>query len=454
MSLATATTRVFDRARPALDGARSGLAAAADRVLAVGQAFPATERLAVRLSGRRAQSASRRTTVRPATPWLGALGWWVLGVGLLAWWAGRRFGWAEMTVLAVVAGALVVGASGFAIGRSRYEVTLDLARRRVVVGDVAVGRIAVTNASSRALLPAEIELPVGAGLAGFPLPRLAAGQTHEDVFTIPTHRRAVVVVGPVRSVRGDPFGIARREVRWTEPMDLFVHPRTVPLVGASAGFLKDLEGRPTRILSPSDLSFHALRDYAPGDDRRHVHWKSTARASSLVGRLQLVVRQFEETRRSHLAVALSTNRDDYDDSEEFELAVSAAGSLGLHAIREERDLTVLVPGGSLNGSSATRLLDDLTRVVLGAHRQDVVALAGALGDDAPDASVAVLLFGARVMPAQMRAAAVRLPSEVRGIAIQCVPGAALARRAIGALTVFTLGDLADLPKAFRTVGDS
>ncbi len=436
MSLTTQAERLQARARPALDGARTAVASAGERLHDLARALPVTERLTGRL-----------TTARPAKPWLGALGWMVLGAGILAWLAGRRYGWVELTVLAIVAAVLLVLSLAFAVGRSAYEVTLDLAHRRVVVGERAVGRIEVRNASRRALLPAEIELPVGAALAGFPVPRLAANEQYEELFAVPTSRRAVIVVGPVRSVRGDPFGIARREVRWTDPVEVFVHPRTVALTGASAGFLKDIEGRPTRILSPSDMSFHALREYVPGDDRRHIHWKTTARTG------RLMVRQFEETRRSHLAVALSTNRTDYDDPEEFELAVSVAGSLGLHAIREERDLSVFVPGRALAAGTAARLLDDLTRVALGSHRQDIATLARALGDDAPDASLAVLLFGSPVTATQLRAAALRLPVEVRGLGIRCVPGEPLGRRTIGGLTVLTLGDLRDLPAAIRRVGD-
>lgn len=436
MSAATAVRRARGTVRGGVGRTRAWVGAggaALGRALA---AVPGADRLAALRS---------RTTGR--RPWLGALGWVMAGVAVLAWWLGAHFGWYEVTVVAIVAAAALIGGIAFTVGRSRYAVALDLAQRRVVVGERAVGRIEVTNASTRPLLPAEIELPVGAALAGFPLPRLAGGETHEDVFVIPTQRRCVIVVGPVRSVRGDPLGIARREIRWTDPVELFVHPRTVALTGTSAGFLKDLEGRPTRDLSPSDVSFHALREYVVGDDRRHVHWKTTARTG------QLMVRQFEETRRSHLAVALSTCPADYADDQQFELAVSVAGSLGLHAIRQERDLTVMVQGGALRGGSPTRLLDDLTRVSLAPTRQDVVALAQALADDAPEVSVAVLLFGATVAPAQMRAAALRLPREVKTIAVQCVPGATLALRRIADLTVLTVGDLADLPAAMRKVGD-
>ena len=44
-----------------------------------------------------------------------------------------------------------------------------------------------------------------------------------------------------------------------------------------SGFAKDLEG-PTSDASPAgDIAFHALRPYQLGDDRRHIHWMSTAR---------------------------------------------------------------------------------------------------------------------------------------------------------------------------------
>ena len=36
----------------------------------------------------------------------------------------------------------------------------------------------------------------------------------------------------------------------------------------STGFIRDLEGNPTKDLTTSDVSFHALREYVPGDDVR------------------------------------------------------------------------------------------------------------------------------------------------------------------------------------------
>ncbi len=383
----------------------------------------------------------------PAGMSLGGTGLLLTVVGPLAWWASVRWGWDETRALALADGLLVVAAAAFWVGRSPYRVAVDLAQRRVVVGERAVGSIEVVNDSSRAVLPAEIELPVGDATARFALPRLAAGAAHEDLFVVPTRRRGVVRLGPLRSVRADPLGVGRREVRWTEPIDLFVHPRTVRLTGTSAGFISDLEGRVTQNLSPSDIAFHALREYVAGDDRRHVHWKSTARTGSLM------VRQYEETRRSHLAVGLSTGTEAYgDDPEEFELAVSVAGSVGLLALSQERDLTVLTEQSVIETRTAGRMLDGLTRVQPVGRASDVATLAAQLASTAPSASIAVLVLGSQTSPSQINAAAVRLPGAVAVVAVRCEVGAATSRRVIGGVNVLTVGALEDLPAALRTVG--
>jgi uncharacterized protein (DUF58 family) len=324
-------------------------------------------------------------------------------------------------------------------------VKLNLALNRVVVGQRAFGQIEVRNASTRALLPARIELPVGAAVATFPLPRLGAEDVHEDLFIIPTARRSVIAVGPLRSVRGDALGLFRREVNWTDVENLYVHPRTVNLDGSSSGFLKDLEGLPTKDLSNSDISFHALRDYVAGDDRRYVHWKSTARTGVLM------VRQFEESRRSHVAIATSLSRSDYTDPEEFELAVSGCGSIGLQVLKEEKELSVLVQGSRLHSETGKRLLDELSGVAQRDSREDIVELARTLGRTVPQASVAILLFGGSVTPSQLRTAASHIPLGVRVIALNCVPGQEVTRRTIGDLVLLTVGSLDELPRAMRRV---
>ncbi len=397
--------------------------------------------------GLRALGARAFVRVAPVLGVVSPFGWVVLALTAAAWWAGVDLHWEEWAVVAVTVTVALLGAVVFVLGRLRYDVTLDVASRRVVVGDRAVGRLLVRNGSSRSMLPAVMELQVGQGIATFPVPRLRPDAEHEEIFAVPTHRRAVIPLGPVRSVRADPLGLLRRELTWTEPEELFVHPRTLPLSGSSTGLLHDLEGRVTPDISDSDVSFHALRDYVPGDDRRHIHWKSTARTG------QLMVRQFEETRRSRLAVILSMREDDYADPEEFELAVSVCGSLGLQAIREDGGLTVLVQQGRVRGDHRTRLLDDLTRLELSPARTSLAEVARVATATVTDASVVAVVVGSRVTPTDLRAAAVRLPVDARLVAMQCVPGASVSRGRVADMQVLTLGELPDLPNALRRMND-
>lgn len=368
------------------------------------------------------------------------LGWQVLAAGLGFWIIGAVLGWEEAITAAAAAFILVAMAAVFVIGRTSYGVVLDLAKTRVEVGEMAVGSISVTNTSARPLLPASIELPVGAGTASFAVPRLKPEDVHEDLFTIPTAVRSVIKVGPVRSVRADPLRLLNRQVTLTGAEDLYVHPRTVSLAGSAEGLIRDLEGLPSTNLSSADVSFHALRDYVPGDDRRHIHWKTTARTG------KLMVRQFEETRRSHLAMALSTNVDEYAEGADLELAISAAASIGKQAIREQREVSVLTQDGRLRSETARILLDGMTRLVGESSRTTATDVARLTGDAVPNASVMFFVVGTAVTPGQLRTAAASAPPGVRCFAIRCQTGAALDRRAIGDLTVLTLGEITELPR--------
>ena len=359
---------------------------------------------------------------RTVLGWVSRAGWVVLASGVAALVAGQRLGWMELIVLA---GSLLT----------------------LVVGERAMGVIEVRNASHRSVLPARIEMPVGTGRASFALPTLASGAEHDELFAIPTERRGVITVGPVSSVRGDPLGLIRRAVLWTEPEDLYVHPRTIKLGGSAAGFLHDLEGRETREITNADLSFHALREYVPGDDRRYVHWRSSARTGTLM------VRQFEETRRSHLVLALSAQERDYGDPDEMELAISAIGSLALHALGSESDLTPMTSEEVLGHRTRRQLLDGLTRVEAVRTPTGIVELARTITRDVQRATVVVLAFGSAVPAHQIRAAGAVLPAGVRALAIQAsvAEDAELGARRLGNVTVLTLPTLTELPRGFRKV---
>lgn len=371
--------------------------------------------------------------------WVVAFGIVVLGL------VGINRGWLEFRVLAVMLLVLLVAAIVFTLGKWQYSALIELANQRVKVGDTALGRVEIKNESRGHEASSTVELPVGRNVATFRVPRLGPGETHEEVFQVPGRRRGVLTIGPVRSVRTDPVGLISRERSWTEPVELFIHPDTVLLDTRAVGFIKDVEGVATQNLSSSDVSFHALREYVPGDDRRAIHWRTTARVG------KLMVRQFEETMRSHLLLLLSLHPDHYKTPEDFELAVSVLGSLGQAAIREERTLSVFTSDGLLTFPSAMGMLDQLCRIELRPRSMQLRELATTAAAAVPGASVASVIVGSAVSPADLRGAQLALPPETSTFALRCGQDLSAARRKAASLLVLDVSNLSDLPRAMRTL---
>jgi hypothetical protein len=307
---------------------------------------------------------------------------------------GYALGWRELVAVAWTCAGLWVIALLHLVGSSGVEVSLRLPRDRVVAGERAPATVAVRNPLRRRAVGLTVEVPVGSGLAEIHVPSLAHGHAHEDVFVVPTSRRGVIALGPARIVRGDPIGLVRRESAEAAATRLLVHPRTLAMPSTSTGFVRDLEGRATRDLADSDVSFQSLREYVPGDAVRHIHWRSTAKTGVPM------VRRFEETRRSHIMVALSLHAGDYGTAgaggagaapgsdggpasggeqaipaggttvaagraagalpgstadAEFELAVSVVGSLGARAIVDARTVSVVASAARAGRPRARRL---------------------------------------------------------------------------------------------------
>ena len=373
--------------------------------------------------------------LKHATP----LGWTVFALAVLGILSGRRLGWDELVTGGVTLAGLLVISIILTLGRSTYSVELDLADRRVTVGQRALGRIAVTNVGRSRMLPAEIELPVGAGAASFEMPSMAAGAVHEEVFAVPTARRAVVVVGPVRSVRGDALGLVRRQLRWTEPEELYIHPRIVSLASARTGVMRDLEGQATRVVSENDMSFHALREYVAGDDRRNIHWRTSARLN------KLMVRQYEDTRRTHTALALEDSRAAYLDEDEYEAAVEVFASLGAQAVREGLEITALSGEDVLRTGTPPRFLDDCAGLT-SRPGPSGPGVTRTVAQSVPHASMVIVVTGSVPDAAELRRSALHVPAGVRTAIIVVSLGHELRMQTLGRLSVAHIGDLADLPR--------
>jgi hypothetical protein len=173
-----------------------------------------------------------------------------------------------------------------------------------------------------------------------------------------------------------------------------------------------------------------------------------------------MVRQFEETRRSHIVVALSLANSDYADDEEFELAVSVAGSLGVRAIQDARTVSVVASEKTpdfavrkvlavqaLSTVTRSRLLDDLAVIERAESALAIRDVARVTAETVGGISVAFLVCGSLALPAELRAAATMFPLGVEVVAVVCDPEAVPGLRRVADLSVLTIGYLEDLQKS-------
>ncbi|MHB1008372.1 MAG: DUF58 domain-containing protein [Propionibacteriaceae bacterium] len=449
----TATREVLDEAPPPRRGMWRRPATAARAVVPEPNSTRRTRRWATSVRATRRWTSDRASDLR--TAWLQAtapvrrvvnpLGWLTLVVAVIALVAGLRYGWLEGRGLGTFAVACLAVAALWTFGRMAFAADIELAKSRVTVGESAVGRVVVRNQGGRSLLATRFDLPVGGGVGSFQVPALAADATHEQLFSIPARHRSVLTIGPVRSVKADPLGLMQRVKRWSDPVELFIHPRVVALSATSTGFLRDVDGITTQNLSSSDVAFHALREYVPGDDRRNIHWRTTARMG------KLMVRQFEETQRSHLLLVLSTRAADYADPEDFETAVSSVASLAGQALREQRAVTLFIDRGIVTYPSAPGLFDELSRLELSREGKPLRDVAARAVTAVPQTSVAVLVTGSGVSPAELRTAHLQIPYDVKSFAVRCDGSANASRRQIATLVILEVPSVDDLAKALRTV---
>jgi len=252
--------------------------------------------------------------------------------GLVAGW---MLGWVEFVALGIGCLLAIITAIPFILGGTELEVTRRLDPDRVQVGDEATSVLEVRNVGRRKSAGRLIADHIGSTRHLIDVSPLDPDSLDEFPLALPTERRAMIQVGPAEISKGDPLGTLRRALSTSDVTHFFVHPRVVPLHSLQSGFVKDLEG-PTYDTSPAgDVAFHTIREYAPGDDVRHIHWMSTARTGSLM------IRHYVDNRRPYIGI-LVDNRSSSMSPDDFERAIEVAASQIVSAAKDGRPITVWV----------------------------------------------------------------------------------------------------------------
>jgi uncharacterized protein (DUF58 family) len=252
-------------------------------------------------------------------------GWMVLFGGLTFLVAGRLFG----TIEFLVVGTAGVAAVSIAVGlRQLHPSRLAIGRRltppQVPAGEATRVDLEIINharyRSPLLRLHDSISGTRGVHLSLASLP--GKGGRSDGAYRLPTTRRGVLKLGPIRIEDVDALGLARRSHRVETSIRLIVHPpiEPVPPIRVRVGDDPLLGKELKQSLGLSDEEFDGLRDYVPGDDLRKIHWPSSARASGLQ------VRQFRPPRHGRLLVVIDT-RPPSDDPMALDATTSVAGSI-------------------------------------------------------------------------------------------------------------------------------
>lgn len=386
------------------------------------------------------------------------LGWLSLVFAVLWLPLGVWLGWPEFAFLGAVSSIIVVIAIPFLIGGKNYLIGFKLPDDHLVAGEEAAAPISVTNTNSRLELPGVLEVQIGEAIEEFPIPLLRAGETKLLPFELAGHPRGVLKVGPITTVRTDPVGALRKETKLLEAMDVHVYPQTRVLPPTVIGYMRDLEGNPTLTVVEADMTFHSIREYVAGDNPKHIHWKATAK----IGKPgKFLVRQYAESRRSRMVIILAMNPSEYlAGSEEFEVAISAVGSLGARAILDSRSVSVVVSEEipklaknrmrairDLRVQTRKRLMEDLCVINPSEQTMSLKDVCRLAAGKYQDMSLAVIVTGSGLTARQLQEVRSVLPNNI-GVAFVTADGREDAKPKFfkaNTIDVLNIQEIQDLP---------
>lgn len=254
------------------------------------------------------------------------------------------------------------------VARTRYR--LACARRldppRAEAGGEATVTLRLENVTRlpTGLLLIEDTVPYALGVRPrFVLDRVEPKGIREIDYRVRSDLRGRFLIGPLSVRIADPFGLVELTRSFTISDTLVVTPQVValPHVRLSGEWTGGGDSRTRSVAAAGDDDV-APREYRQGDDLRRVHWRSTARYG------ELMVRREEQQWQSRGALLLDTRRYAHRGEgprSSFEVAVSAAASIGVHLAHEGLGLRLVTDQGAehlTDSAPSWSLLDTLAVV--------------------------------------------------------------------------------------------
>jgi uncharacterized protein (DUF58 family) len=283
----------------------------------------------------------------------------VLALLLLAF--GQWGGYALLRALGFVLLAAVLAAVVIAARKLNVAVYRDVYPDRVERGKPAVARLEVSNPGTTRQPGLFATDSAGSDVQTIRVRPLLPGGQATYHYELPTRGRGRLTVGPLTLHRVDPFGLARNRLRTGATSMLWVHPRQHAARAITRGHPRHhSEGTTTDDRLSGSVDLQDVREYQPGDEVRHLHWRATAHTG------RLMVRDLTDPEQPRCTVVLDTRpgslpADGFEEAVDLAASLVAASAQAGHHTRlvTSSGIDMPTPGGS---NAVRRLLDELAEV--------------------------------------------------------------------------------------------
>lgn len=193
----------------------------------------------------------------------------------------------------------------------------------------------------------------GAEIKLVALPAIAPGATVRVKIDSKVVRRGWIRFQRTQILRPDPLGLFRARLNLDSRAALLALPRrySVPNIRMQSERHYQKGGVSLALAVGDSQEFATLRDYRPGDPRRHIHWRSFAKSG------RLIVKQYQDEYFDRHALVIDTHIETGEE-ELFESIISVAASIAGGERPRDSILDIIFVGSEIVQLSAGRGLGD------------------------------------------------------------------------------------------------
>lgn len=235
--------------------------------------------------------------------------------------------------------------------------------------------------------------------------RVSAGEEQVGSYRLTLTRRGRYQFGPLRLSTGFPFDFVRGTLESEASAELLVGPRVGRLSKSWQRRLESLQlgqQRSQRRRGLAEGDYYGLREWRPGDSRRWIHWRTSAKLGSAS------VLQFEELRHRDLALLIDLWRPPEPTLEDLgyvEFAASFAATAVVELCRRGSSELAVAVAGKVSGcwaAAASRVLAQEILDHLAEARPYATPAAGTSSDASPVPSGEGLSAAMRALRPKLR----------------------------------------------------